>query len=519
MEQEYFGVSLEKLLTSGGQTLYMVAWSLIIGTIIGISLALILVLCRKGGLIENLILYNIVSIYINIVRSIPFVILLVAIMPLTRAIVGTTIGSTASLVPLVIYISPYLARLMENSLLEINPGILEAAEAMGASTWQTIRYFLLPETLGSIVLALTTGTIGLLGASAMAGYVGGGGVGDLALTYGYQRMNTPLMIFTVVVLVVFETDSSACRKYNFKKTQTTQIIFIKKRMRNKENNIMKIKKIIAGLLVATTAFSLAACGNSGSGDTKKSDADTSEKKEIVYGKSQGPYTELFEDAIVPILEKEGYTLKAVDLSDLQTADVALNDGDVDVNVEQHTAYMDSFNQSYNADLVAISPIPTVPAGVYSEKYDSVDEIPDGAKVAVPNDASNTARCYLMLQKIGWIKLDENADPSTVTQDDIVENPHNIEFTEMNSMTIPAAESDFDYIAITGSVVYNAGIDASTALANEDISDYLVLQVVVKEENKDADWAKAIVDAYHSDEFKQYMKENNDGLWWIPEELQ
>ena len=279
---------------------------------------------------------------------------------------------------------------------------------------------------------------------------------------------------------------------------------------------MKIKKIIAGLLVATTAFSLAACGNSGSGDTKKSDADTSEKKEIVYGKSQGPYTELFEDAI---LEKEGYTLKAVDLSDLQTADVALNDGDVDVNVEQHTAYMDNFNKSYNADLVAISPIPTVPAGVYSEKYDSVDEIPDGAKVAVPNDASNTARCYLMLQKIGWIKLDENADPSTVTQDDIVENPHNIEFTEMNSMTIPAAESDFDYIAITGSVVYNAGIDASTALANEDISDYLVLQVVVKEENKDADWAQAIVDAYHSDEFKQYMKENNDGLWWIPEELQ
>ena len=202
MEQQFFGVSLEKLLTSGGQTLYMVALALIIGTVIGIVLALILVLCKKGGLAENLILYNIVSIYINIVRSIPFVILLVAIMPITRAIVGTTIGSTAALVPLVVYISPYLARLMENSLLEVNPGILEA-EAMGASTWQVIRYFLLPETLGSIVLALTTGTIGLLGASAMAGYVGGGGVGDLALTYGYQRMNTPLMIFTVVVLVIF----------------------------------------------------------------------------------------------------------------------------------------------------------------------------------------------------------------------------------------------------------------------------------------------------------------------------
>ena len=264
---------------------------------------------------------------------------------------------------------------------------------------------------------------------------------------------------------------------------------------------MKMKKFIASVLVAATAFGLVACGNSGTGDSAKSDssAKSTDKKEIVYGKSQGPYTELFEDAIVPILEKEGYTVKGVDLSDLQTADVALNDGDVDVNVEQHTAYMENFNKSYNGDLVAISPIPTVPAGVYS--------------------ASNTARCYLMLQKIGWIKLDESADPSAITQDDITENPHNIKFTEMNSMTIPATMADFDYVAITGSVVYNAGIDASTALANEDIQDYLVLQVVVKKENKDAAWAQAIVDAYHSDEFKEYMKKNNDGLWWIPEELQ
>ena len=88
--------------------------------------------------------------------------------------------------------------------------------------------------------------------------------------------------------------------------------------------------------------------------------------------------------------------------------------------------MENFNKSYDGDLVAISPIPTVPAGVYSDKYDSLDDIKDGAKVAVPNDASNTARCYLMLQKIGWIKIDENADPSTVTQEDIVENPYNIQ---------------------------------------------------------------------------------------------
>ena len=295
-----------------------------------------------------------------------------------------------------------------------------------------------------------------------------------------------------------------------------------------------MRKVIAGVLMGATVLSLAACGKTETAattaaqaaesqdtqaDSTEAAADTTgDKKEIVYGKSQGLYTELFEAAIVPILEKEGYTVKGVDFSDLQTADIGLNDGDVDVNVEQHTAYMENFNANYNADLVALSPIPTVPAGVYSAKYKSVDEIPDGAKVAVPNDASNTARCYLMLQKIGWIKLADDVDPSAVTQDDIVENPHNIEFTEMKSLTIPAAIQDFDYVAITGSVVYNAGIDPSTALATEDIQDHLVLQVVVKEENRDAEWAKAIVDAYHSDEFKQYMEENNDGLWWIPDEL-
>ncbi len=197
-----FKVSLERLLLNGGQTLYMVGASLIIGTFFALIMALILVLCRPGGLKENRPLYAVTSFYVNVVRSVPFVILLVAIMPVTRFIAGTTIGSTAALVPLVISISPYLARLIENSLLEVGPGILEAAQAMGATTFQVIRYFLIPEALGSIVLALTTGTIGLLGSTAMAGYVGGGGVGDLALTYGYERMNTPLMLLTVVILVV-----------------------------------------------------------------------------------------------------------------------------------------------------------------------------------------------------------------------------------------------------------------------------------------------------------------------------
>lgn len=201
MKQKLFGVTLEKLLNSLGQTVYMVGIALFLGSLLGLAIALVLVLCRRGGLKENRIIYTIVSVFVNVVRSVPFVILLVTIMPLTRAVVGTTIGSTAALVPLIFYISPYMARLIENSLLEVDAGMIETSRAMGATPFQAVRYFLLPEALGSIALALTTGAIGLLGATAMAGYVGGGGIGDLALTYGYQKFNTPLMLFTVCILI------------------------------------------------------------------------------------------------------------------------------------------------------------------------------------------------------------------------------------------------------------------------------------------------------------------------------
>lgn len=285
-----------------------------------------------------------------------------------------------------------------------------------------------------------------------------------------------------------------------------------------------LKLTAAGLAAAA----LAACGGSSASTSTASSAAASSTAAsstaagsagtIRYGKSQGPYTELFEAAIVPILEKEGYTVEGTDFSELLTADIALNDGEVDVNVEQHTAYAENFNASYNGDLTPISPIPTVPAGIFSDTQTSLDEIADGAKVAVPNDASNTARAYVLLQKAGWITLDSSVDLAVVTQDDIVENPHNIEFTEMASLNIPSALQDFDYAVITGSIVYNAGIDASTALLTEDVLPQLILQVVVKKDNADTDWAKAIVAAYHSDEFKKYMDENNNGLWYIPDEL-
>ena len=265
------------------------------------------------------------------------------------------------------------------------------------------------------------------------------------------------------------------------------------------------------LLALPAALTLASCTPPGEGDAA-AEEEVGDRGEISYSKSQGPYTELFEDAIIPILEEDGWTFRAEEVSELLNANIALNDGDVDLNVEQHTAYMEDFNDNYDGDLVAITSIPTVPAGLYSENHDSLDDVTEGATVALPDDAANAARCYLVLEKAGWIEIDDDADPSNITQDDITDNPYNLELTEMKSLTIPSAAPDFDFYVLTGSIVYNAGIDASTALETEDILDHLVLKAVVKEENQDTEWAQAVVDAYHSDEFKTYLDENNDGLW-------
>ena len=203
MIQQYLGISPDKLIKAGWETLYMVGFSLIIGSIVGFFIAIVLWLTRKGGLKENPLIYTILNGFINIIRSTPFIILLVCVMPFTKIIVGTRIGTKAAIVPLVIYTAPFLARLLETSLLEVGGGIIEAAQSIGATTFQIIVHFVLPEAFASVILALTTGTIALIGATAMAGYIGGGGIGNIALTYGYQTFNFPLMFSTVFILIAF----------------------------------------------------------------------------------------------------------------------------------------------------------------------------------------------------------------------------------------------------------------------------------------------------------------------------
>lgn len=195
-------VSVEQFIKAMIDTFYMIGFSLTIGSLVGVPLGILLVITRPKGIIENKFIFNLLNPIINIARSLPFIILLVAIIPFTRFIVKTSIGTAAAIVPLTVYIIPFIARLVENSLLEVKEGVIEAADSMGATPLQTIRYFLIPEALGSLILSLTTAMINLLGASAMAGAVGGGGIGDLAISYGYERFDSVIMLITVIVLII-----------------------------------------------------------------------------------------------------------------------------------------------------------------------------------------------------------------------------------------------------------------------------------------------------------------------------
>lgn len=195
-------VSWSTILEAFLETVQMVSISFIFSIILGLPLGILLYVTRPGQILENKAVFTVLNAVINVFRSLPFIILLVAIIPVTKFIVGTSIGTEAAIVPMVFFAGPYISRLVESSLLEVDEGVLEAADAMGATPMQTIIKFVLPEALGSLIVNFTISIIGLVGASAMAGTVGGGGIGDLAITYGYQRFDTVTMLITVVILII-----------------------------------------------------------------------------------------------------------------------------------------------------------------------------------------------------------------------------------------------------------------------------------------------------------------------------
>ncbi len=190
------------ILTGIWETLFMVFGSTLIAYLIGLPLGVILSVTRKGGVHPIPVLNTVLGIAINILRSVPFIILLIVVMPFTRTLIGTTLGAKAVIPPLVISAAPYIARVVESELAEVDYGVIEAAKSMGASDWQIICKVLLPETKPSLILGAALVLTTVVGYSCMSGFIGGGGLGDIAIRYGYYRYQADIMLITVAILVI-----------------------------------------------------------------------------------------------------------------------------------------------------------------------------------------------------------------------------------------------------------------------------------------------------------------------------
>ena len=199
---QFDSTTINMLVKGIGETVYMISLSSLLSYILGIPLGLALVVTDKDGIHPIPVLNRVLGLVINLLRSVPFIILLIMVLPVTKLIVGKTIGSNAAIVPLVISAAPYIGRMVESSLKEVDAGVVEAAKSMGASTWQIIVKVLLPEAKPSLLVGAAISITTILGYSAMAGFTGGGGLGDIAIRYGYHRYQSDMMFVTVVLLVI-----------------------------------------------------------------------------------------------------------------------------------------------------------------------------------------------------------------------------------------------------------------------------------------------------------------------------
>lgn len=268
-------------------------------------------------------------------------------------------------------------------------------------------------------------------------------------------------------------------------------------------------KIVAALSAAALSFGLVSCaGNS------ETDAKT-----VTVGTSPGPYSVLFKDGIQPILEKDGYTVKYTDFSDLMQANTALAEGSVDLNVDQHSAYTEVFNKEKGADLVNFTELPTVPAGLYSQRHGSLDDVATGQSVAIPIDASNLSRALNLLKDADWITIKAEADPALLSVNDVDENPHELKFKPMDSAGIPRALPDVDWGVLPGSMSYASKVDPNLQLFQENLRLELILNAATTSDKVDEEWVEEVKKAYRDPEFLQFVEDQNvNNYWFIPDSL-
>ena len=273
-----------------------------------------------------------------------------------------------------------------------------------------------------------------------------------------------------------------------------------------------LKKLTAITIVATLGLSVVGCGSS------KQASENKDSKNIVVGVCPGPYGDMVKEALAPALAANGYTLTTKEFSDYIQPNKALANGEIDANLFQHGQYLKKFSSDNNLNLAAVKTVPTLGLGIFSKNISSLDELKDGAKIAIPNDASNLARALKVLKENGVIKLKDNVDETKATENDVAENPKNIEFTPIEGAQLARSIDSVDAIAIPGNFAFASGFDYSKALAIEKASEDYKNVLVVRSDDLEKDLGKDLKEAVESKEFKEAIengkfKDFSKPDWW------
>ncbi len=259
--------------------------------------------------------------------------------------------------------------------------------------------------------------------------------------------------------------------------------------------------------VVALSFGLAACSEQKAAPAASAPASApaSAKKEIKIGTTVGDFGDMVKQSIAPILEKQGYTVKLVEFTDYVRPNLALAEGEIDVNVFQHKPYLDNFKAEHKLDLTEAFQVPTAPLGIYPGKLTNLDQVKDGSSVSAPNDPSNFARALVMLNELGWLKLKDNINPLTASKNDIAANPKNIKLVELEAAQLPRSRADVDFAVINGNYATSSGIKLTEALFQEPSYAY-VNWGALRTKDLNEQWAKDVIAAYNSDAFKTYAKQ-------------
>lgn len=268
-----------------------------------------------------------------------------------------------------------------------------------------------------------------------------------------------------------------------------------------------MKKIIFSIMFLLLVVALAACG--GSDDETKGNVDNN--KSVKLGGSAGPYSDMLKTAIKPALEEKGYKVEIVEFSDYIQPNIALDNGDIDANLFQHSIYIKNFSKENDMELTGLITVPTAPMGIYSNKYKSIEDVKDGATIAIPNDPVNAARTFLILQDHGLIELDPNAEPLTVSEKDIKTNAKNLVFQPIEAGQLPRSVDGADLAAVPGNFALAADMNLLDALILENMPDIYRNLVAVTTANKDTQLAKDLVEIVEAPEFEEIIDAEFEGF--------